>query len=91
MRFYDNSMKRFLASLPAASLLVPRRAPNTNDECRYLFYNSLNKRTQSSLCLFIQFSLRSIISKFFSSLFSSLSCHFIIVDDDNVVISSQRA
>ena len=37
------------------------------NECRYLFYNSLNKRTQSSLCLFIQFSLRSIISKFFSS------------------------
>lgn len=37
---------------------------NSNVECRYLFYNSLNKRTQSSLCLFIQFSLRSIISNF---------------------------
>lgn len=44
---------------------------NSNVECRYLFYNSLNKRTQSSLCLFIQFSLRSIISNF--SLLSPLS------------------
>lgn len=57
-------------------------------ECRYLFYNSLNKRMKSSLCLFIQFSLRSIISTFFFFLFFfPFNFHFIAVD---VVISSQQ-
>jgi hypothetical protein len=54
--------------LPSRRLL---RDETSNVECRYLFYNSLNKRTQSSLCLFIQFSLRSIISN--SLLLLSLS------------------
>lgn len=61
-RFYDYSMSRWLVPPPAGFL---RDGTRMSNECRYLFYNSLSKRTQSSLCLLIQFSLRSIISSLF--------------------------
>lgn len=77
-RFYDYSMKWLFSAVSFCCCFFSPSRWNMNVECRYLFYNSLNKRTQSSLCLFIQFSLRSIISNFFLSSLSFFLFSFLV-------------